>query len=348
LELPIGRALAVKKAAAGRKNQSSDSCLKSRELDPAQASVPAASPAQESFPMHELSDFPKQNSTSQAQGRPDSQGESQGDRALPESQGEKAQAVVAARGASQVPRERGFASALLLVLASALWLALVAASWAGASEPAPEVSGRGYDFRWLDPDKKVYVLQNRRYQKAGKLLVSALAGVGTSNPYRSTTLVDPRLAFYFSESWGIEFFHAFLGNSPNGNFRALEDASPNVFPAIREISRQYGGLLHWAPWYAKINVFDRILYFDWQFSAGAGNLQTRLLTQEISQGPLVAKSQSLFGLFLGTGHQYHLSERFIARLDFTASFHQAPAFGNSGSETWFSNYTFGLGLGLRI
>ena len=43
-----------------------------------------------------------------------------------------------------------------------------------------------YDFSWLDPDKKIYVIQNRKYLKAKRALVSVLGGLGLSNPYRTT------------------------------------------------------------------------------------------------------------------------------------------------------------------
>ncbi len=33
-----------------------------------------------------------------------------------------------------------------------------------------------YDFSWLDQDKEVYVLQNRKFRKKNKLYVGAMAG----------------------------------------------------------------------------------------------------------------------------------------------------------------------------
>ena len=31
-----------------------------------------------------------------------------------------------------------------------------------------------YNFSWLDPDKKIYVLQNRKYRKAGRVMFSGM------------------------------------------------------------------------------------------------------------------------------------------------------------------------------
>ena len=35
-----------------------------------------------------------------------------------------------------------------------------------------------------------------------------------------------------------------------------------------------GGLLVWSPFYGKINTFNKIIYFDWSFCLGAGEIKT--------------------------------------------------------------------------
>lgn len=217
----------------------------------------------------------------------------------------------------------------------------------GAARAADD-GDESYSFNWLDPDKKIYVLQNRRYEKAERFLVSVMGGVGMSNPYRQTWNVDARAAFYFSEALGIEGFFGLTTNSKNATFDALQAATTNILPLVREIQNQYGGLLHWSPWYAKINVFNSVLYFDWYFSGGVG--QTVARYNENSDPSVKASyiQENLFTFFLGTGHQYHLNRNFTVRLDFMGSFYQAPI-AVSGKETaLFSNYNFNVGLGYRL
>lgn len=261
----------------------------------------------------------------------------------------------------------------LIVLAIAtFWLVLIAVSWAeaeastdipsngssvagrepassggDASEDAPRDSDE-YSFKWLDPDKKIYVLQNRRYLKAERPMLSVLAGPGISNPYRNTSMVSPRLAYFFTEWLGLEAFYTKGFNSENGTFDALKRNSPNSLPVVREIRSQTGLLAEFVPFYAKINVFNKILYFDWYFNAGAGVMQTALDTRTSSSSPASFQDQSFTGYYLGTGHLFHLSQLLTLRLDFSGAFYRAGAFGNSGDQTWFSNYLFGFGLGLRI
>lgn len=225
-------------------------------------------------------------------------------------------------------------------------LALMSLSFMESAQ-AKESSDDEYNFSWLDPDKKIYVLQNRRYQKANRALLSGMVGVGWSNPYRSTFNIDPRLAFYFSETLGFEVFYTMVSNSGNSTYEALRNSSPSSLPIIREITSQYGALLHWVPWYAKINMFNQILYFDWYISGGLGQIKSRIDTNRFSTGSPVYENQDLFAFFVGTGHQYHLSESFLVRLDVTGAFYQAQIYGNSGDKKLYSNYNFTFGIGFK-
>jgi outer membrane beta-barrel protein len=247
----------------------------------------------------------------------------------------------------KITKERGFKVGIVLI--AVLWLSLIAASWADAAENSQE-SQDEYNFNWLDPEKKIYVLQNRRYLKAGRPMVSLMGGTGFSNPYRTTINADARAAFYLTESWGIEGFFTYTRNSANANFNALSGTGSNVLPVIREINSQYGAMVQWVPWYAKINVFNQILYFDWYFAAGAGGINYGMFNSS-ADGVTVNRSEvtrSDFAVYLGTGHIYHLNERFIVRLDFTSAFYSAPVFGTGGASSITSNLNFGIGGGIRL
>ena len=256
---------------------------------------------------------------------------------------------------SQFFREWGLS--LILVLSALFWMILIGGHWASAQEldsngdrSTVDRSDDEYSFNWLDPEKKIYVLQNRKYLKAGHAQLSLLGGIGFSNPYRSTLNGDARLAYYFSEDLGVEFFYTKTANSNNNTYNALVQSSGtgSGFPTIREIASQSGGMIHFVPWYAKINVFNSILYFDWYFGLGGGMIQSNVDTRATSSSAPNYVSQSTPGLFLSTGHLYHLSERFIARIDVTAAFYQTNISGTSGDTAWYSNYNFGVGFGWRL
>jgi outer membrane beta-barrel protein len=260
---------------------------------------------------------------------------------------------------SMTSREIGVS--VFLTAAGLGWLGLVACAWAGQPE-LPDFEGGSresahraksedgeYDFNWLDPEKKIYVLQNRKFLKSGHALLSVMGGIGFSNPYRSSYNVDPRFTFYISESFGIELFYTYTGNYENSTFRALTVASgSSALPQIREVRSQFGGAIQYVPWYAKINVFNVILHFDWYFNGGVGDVQTFVDTRVNVSSPSRFVQQDLMGLFISTGQLFHITQSFDVRLDVTGSYYQAPINGLTGETSWYSNYNFGIGAGLKL
>lgn len=263
---------------------------------------------------------------------------------------------------------------IVLVLVAVFWLVIVAASWAEAAEVPKDITldsktpastaktdttrapaaaepiqdeNSEYNFSWLDPEKKIYVLQNRKYTKAGHVFLNLMGGPGFSNSYRTVWNLDPRIDYYFSESFGIEAFYTFTFNSPNNTFGALQTTSPTTLPIVREIHSELGFMAQWVPWYAKINFFNNIIHFDWYVQAGGGQIGTQISGSGTNNG-LAAQTQNIFALYAGTGHLYHLSESVTLRVDFTGAYYNAPLQGNTGSGTWFSNYNFEVGIGYRL
>ena len=258
-----------------------------------------------------------------------------------------------------------------LILLAIIWLVVVAASWEAKADPDPSGSTSGatgaaaavpdeaastaapnssdeYSFKWLDPEKKIYVLQNRRYLKAHRSMLSVLAGPGLANSYRDTSFVSPRAAYYFSEWLGLEAFYVGEFNSENSTFNALKQAAPNALPVVREITAQYGINLQLVPFYAKINMFNKILYFDWYFSAGLGQVKARLDTRTQSSDAPLYTDENSGAVFLGTGQLFHITQNLTARFDFSSALYRASIFRSGGDISWFSNYLFGFGLGLRL
>lgn len=210
-----------------------------------------------------------------------------------------------------------------------------------------------YNFSWLDPDKKIYVLQNRKFRKAKRASLSLMGGMGLADTYRSAYQVQPRIGTWFNEDFGIEAFYTHRFNSVNNAFRALDQAvGAGTSPLVREIKSQIGVLLNWAPWYAKINVFNTILYFDWYFSLGAGVMSTEIGPRTKSLATSQWKSESLFAVYAGTGHLFHITQVLDFRLDFLGHFYSAPIYGGLASapadKSLFSGFSLNAGLGVRL
>jgi len=243
----------------------------------------------------------------------------------------------------------GWRFKLIWIMAAIVWLAVIAGAWSRNARAAGSDPDEEYSFSWLDKDKKIYVLQNRKFTKARRVLLSANAGVSSSNPYRDVRYVEPRLAVFFSEALGLEAFYSMHSNSSNSTFEALQAKS--VMPFVREINSQTGALLHWVPWYAKINVFNHVLYFDWGFEVGGSLLDAtkkyKISSDSVSD-PVRSASDNQKAFLLGTTQQFFLGQNWSVRLDVLGSFYKATYKAESSDETWFSNFQYGLGLGYRL
>jgi outer membrane beta-barrel protein len=213
-----------------------------------------------------------------------------------------------------------------------------------------------YNFSWLDPDKKIYVLQNRRYRKANSADIFLMGGLSLGDTYRTVYQVQPRLGYWFNEEMGLEVFYSDRFNGQNNAYKALDQAIQSggveKSPYIREVTSQVGVLFTWAPWYAKINVFNSVLYFDWYFEGGVGSLGTQVGPETQAQNPTLWTEQNIFAVYAGTGHLFHLSEHWKLRLDFLGHFYSAPVYGGlPGAPTdkaIFSNFALNLGVGYKF
>lgn len=224
------------------------------------------------------------------------------------------------------------------------------ASAQAGREVAAEKDGAGggaddeYNFSWLDPDKKVYVLQNRKYRKKGRFAAFLAGGLEVSNPYRNAWAVVPRAAYWFSEQFGAEVFYANLSNSDSQTLRELRGASSAALPFVRENRSMYGGLISFTPWYAKLNFFNKILYFDWFFNAGAGQTNTAVDQNTFANRGPNYQLEDLFTVFFGTGQQFYVSQHFLVRLDLMGMYYTANA-ADGKSKSNYTNFDFTAGIG---
>lgn len=248
---------------------------------------------------------------------------------------------------------------LLSALAMAMVVVSVMQSLPSAhAQSQPRAESRSdsddeYNFSWLDPDKKVYVLQNRKYRKARKVAISLFGGAAFGETYRQVYAVQPRIGTWFNEDFGVEAFFSQRFHSVNNAYRSLNAAvGTGTSPLIREIKSQFGILFNWAPWYAKINVFNTVLYFDWIFSLGLGSMQTEFGEKTKAELPTTWREQNLFAVYAGTGQIFHLTEVVDIRLDVLGHFYSADVFGATAatplSSSIFSGLTTSLGIGVKL
>jgi outer membrane beta-barrel protein len=211
-----------------------------------------------------------------------------------------------------------------------------------------------YNFTWLDPDKEVYVLQNRKFRKVGRLHLNAGYGVTTSGPFVDATTMQVRLGYFFSEDWGVEGIYAKNDGKENDNALAVRNGQGNGTTPFRRIVNSYmGGMLLWSPFYTKINTFNSIFYLDWLFGLGLAQLEEKNNQNEIKDfgQDETAVVETHTGLIWNVGLQAYLSESWALRLDMTSVVYKAKLASTTSATTeegTTSNWDVALSLGYRF
>ncbi|MBP5296245.1 MAG: outer membrane beta-barrel domain-containing protein [Bacteriovoracaceae bacterium] len=216
-----------------------------------------------------------------------------------------------------------------------------------------------YDFSWLDKDKEVYVLQNRKFHKKGTMNLALGFGMTVSGPFVDATAIQGRVGFYPLEDWGAELIFSYNSGKENENAKGVRAQSDGGGSApFRRITQGYlGGMIQWSPFYAKVNTFNKIIYVDWYIGLGFAKLDEKnnRLELKTSGDPEVDKTEvkeSHNGILWGTGLRVFLSNRWHARLDLAGIHYSATKAAaivqNSSSKTYYNNYDLALSIGMSI
>lgn len=205
-----------------------------------------------------------------------------------------------------------------------------------------------YDFSWLDSDKEVYVLQNRKFRKKNKIYFGLTGTKNIDEPFVDSKGYSLKGGYFFKEEWGFELNYGANKGTVNATFDAVEESATIAF--YRNITSYYGGMLLWSPFYAKINTFNKIFYYDWIFGAGMGSFETEDNRNEVE----VSTNEDLTTETIN-GYQWlaamrlYISQHWSLRLE-VQGFHfqgDQETQTTSGSDTetnWFHFYDLGVGL----
>jgi outer membrane beta-barrel protein len=207
-----------------------------------------------------------------------------------------------------------------------------------------------YNFSWLDPDKEVYVLQNRKYRKANRIHINAAYGLTTSSAFTDSSSIQGRAGYFFTENWGAEFLYSKNNGKENTTAQSVRNPGGAGSTPFRRITNNYmGGILLWSPFYAKINTFNKILYFDWIIGAGYGKIEEHNNRTEFESGGTtntgdVIETHNAY--IWQTGLQFWCSENFIIRADYTSLHYEAvKALSTATEKAYFNNSDLTLGVG---
>ncbi len=242
-----------------------------------------------------------------------------------------------------VVRARGFYHATLIITA---FLGLLIAGSLQASEKDL------YDFLWLDPDKSVYVLQNKVYKKKHSFYGSVGYLSGMSSNYQDTSGVKLEAGFFIHEEWAIDLIWSKYSNSDNDAFKSLATINQSV-PFVRRPDSNYALGVVWAPFYGKINTFNKIFYFDWSFGLGVGKFNSESNAKSVST-PSQANTydkESYTTIVTKTKLRFHATKNFHIDFELLRNNYSAPGAvipNRSNNDSWRNNTDVIFGIGFSF
>lgn len=206
------------------------------------------------------------------------------------------------------------------------------------------------EFDWLDPDKKVYVLQNRKFRKNGRFGIGLKGGITTSGAFVDNFFVQIRPSFYFKEDFGFQLIYSKNFGDTNDRFENVLSTS-QIEAFYRRVDQYIAGLISWSPFYSKINTFNQVFYIDWILGAGIASVTDEHNGERVSNtGNLDSISENSLGIAWDFQAKLYLTKNSSLTFGYTGIHYQSDLWGRSGVEKsqFFHNYDLGLGLNLMF
>ncbi|MFA6238789.1 MAG: outer membrane beta-barrel domain-containing protein [Bacteriovorax sp.] len=206
-----------------------------------------------------------------------------------------------------------------------------------------------YEFSWLDPDKEVYVLQNRKFRKAGNVHVNVGGGITTSGAFVDSTAIQGRTGYFFTEDFGFEGLYSKNSGKENDTAKGVRSSGPQgtgTTPFRRIVDNYWGVMALWSPFYSKINTFNSIVYMDWIFGVGYAQLKEKNNKLAFQSAALASQEtiESHSGVMWEAGLKFYLNQSFNIRMDLTAVHYSTNNIATPGTSLK-SNFDATVSLG---
>lgn len=194
-----------------------------------------------------------------------------------------------------------------------------------------------YDFLWLDPDKSVYVLQNKLHPKDNSLYLDLGYLMNMTSTFQETNGAQIKVGFFFSEEWALEFSHLKYSNSDNSTLDSVKVVA-GLAPFVRRPLSSSTIFAVWSPFYGKINTFNQIYYFDWSFGVGTGvyTMESNLDTAELASEDRF-EEETYTPLQLKTTFKFHINRSLHIGLELLNTNFEASTPKNPNSKSWDQN-----------
>lgn len=213
---------------------------------------------------------------------------------------------------------------------------------------ANEEDGELYDLKWLDSKDKIFVLQNKVYEKKNTFYFNLGYGMNLSNDFQDGKLPIFKTGYFFLEEWGIEALYAKISNSDSDTMKSIS-MSNLAIPFVRRINNYYALSLIYSPFYGKVNAFNKIFYLDINLGLGltkiSGESNQKAFINENSNYPYEKESST--GLLLQLESRFYITESVFANINLLRSYFYAKNPRSQADEVFTStDLVFSMGYGI--
>jgi outer membrane beta-barrel protein len=195
------------------------------------------------------------------------------------------------------------------------------------------------DLSKLQPFSEVSVMQRRYMPKSGRFQLYGGLSDMVNDPWNTTTGLNLRAAYGFTETWGLEFSGYFLGSNPSQAAQALLSQQNVSAQSFGTSTGNFGAYIMWTPIYGKMSfTTKKIVPFDMYFTLGAA---TTSLTAPAPVAGTAAVPASASGVSAGFGQIYSITRSVGFRWDLTWNSYTLPSGGvNNLLLTFGANWYF--------
>lgn len=206
-----------------------------------------------------------------------------------------------------------------------------------------------YDFLWLDPDKKVFVLQNKVFPKKGSLYFDIGYLNSFTGEFQDTSGGALRMGYYLTEEFALELSYAQYSSVNNAAYESVKIVNGSE-PFIRRALSQKSVFAVWSPFYGKINTFNKIFYFDWYFGLGTGVFEYESNLKTVTNPALKSRfvQESTTPLQLKTGVRFYLNKKVHIGLEFLNTNYEAASPKRPDLKKWNQQNDLIINLGVSF
>ena len=187
------------------------------------------------------------------------------------------------------------------------------------------------DLAKLAPFADVAMIQKRYLPRTGRFEAYLAANTVLNDAFFTSVGADARLAYYFTERYGVEVQGMGLISGDRRTTKDLRERGVSTTSFVAP--KSYFGLdFKWSPVYGKMTYRNRrIVHFDMYFSAGGGSTSH-------SQG-------SSPTIHFGTGQNFAITKAITFRWDLGLNMYSATStVGTSTGSSSYQNLYLGAGV----